>query len=93
MALWAARNQGIMFGGVSDEDVNEETMRSVFYNDLYVHLQLSFYLTRRLTLTQKRTSTGTQPLELAYLEASQEGKGEEGRRRTATQETCRRGGN
>lgn len=40
MALWAARNQGIMFGGVSDEDVNEETMRSVFWNDLHaLHLE------------------------------------------------------
>ncbi|KAL1742568.1 hypothetical protein HDZ31DRAFT_84034 [Schizophyllum fasciatum] len=39
MALWAAKNQGIMFGGVSDEDVNEETMRSMFYNDLHA-LQL-----------------------------------------------------
>ncbi len=27
---------GILFGGVTDEDTSEETMDSVFYNDLYV---------------------------------------------------------
>ena len=36
MALWAARNTGVMFGGVTDEDTSEETMESVFHNDLYV---------------------------------------------------------
>ncbi|THH30605.1 hypothetical protein EUX98_g3576 [Antrodiella citrinella] len=35
MALWTARNMGILFGGVTDEDTSEETMESVFYNDLY----------------------------------------------------------
>lgn len=36
MALWQARNMGIMFGGVYDEDKGEEGMESVFYNDLFV---------------------------------------------------------
>ncbi|KAI0821821.1 hypothetical protein BC628DRAFT_1392327 [Trametes gibbosa] len=35
MALWAAKNVGILFGGVTDEDTSEETMDSVFHNDLY----------------------------------------------------------
>ena len=35
MALWAAKAQGILFGGVSDTDKDEERMDSVFYNDMY----------------------------------------------------------
>lgn len=27
---------GVMFGGVTDEDTNEETLESVFWQDLYV---------------------------------------------------------
>lgn len=29
------RNMGVLFGGVTDEDTGEETMESVFHNDLY----------------------------------------------------------
>ncbi|KAH9917135.1 galactose oxidase [Epithele typhae] len=35
MALWATKNMGVLFGGVTDEDTNEETLESVFHNDLY----------------------------------------------------------
>ena len=35
MTLWAAKSMGIMFGGVTDEDKHEETLESVFHNDLY----------------------------------------------------------
>ena len=35
MALWPAKAMGIMFGGVTDEDKHEETLESVFHNDLY----------------------------------------------------------
>ena len=35
MTLWAAKSIGIMFGGVTDEDKHEETLESVFHNDLY----------------------------------------------------------
>lgn len=34
MALWPARNTGVMFGGVFDENFEEEGMESMFYNDL-----------------------------------------------------------
>lgn len=27
---------GVLFGGVTDEDTSEETLESVFHNDLYV---------------------------------------------------------
>lgn len=36
MTAWPAKNTGIMFGGVTDEDTDEETLTSVFWNDLYV---------------------------------------------------------
>jgi hypothetical protein len=34
MTLWAAKGMGILFGGVTDEDTGEETLESVFWNDL-----------------------------------------------------------
>jgi hypothetical protein len=37
MTLWPAKNMGILFGGVTDDDTSEETLESVFWNDLLVH--------------------------------------------------------
>ncbi|KAI0257724.1 hypothetical protein BC834DRAFT_920813, partial [Gloeopeniophorella convolvens] len=34
MALWAAKSMGIQFGGVTDDDPDEETLNSTFWNDL-----------------------------------------------------------
>jgi hypothetical protein len=34
MALWASKGIGVLFGGVYDDDKDEETLESVFYNDL-----------------------------------------------------------
>jgi hypothetical protein len=34
MALWAAKGMGILFGGVTDEDTDEESLVSVFHRDL-----------------------------------------------------------
>ncbi|KAI9462684.1 galactose oxidase [Russula earlei] len=34
MALWAAKGMGVLFGGVTDEDSDEETLKSIFWNDL-----------------------------------------------------------
>ena len=34
MTLWAPKGMGIFFGGVTDEDTNEERLESVFRNDL-----------------------------------------------------------
>ncbi len=36
MTLWGIRDLGVLFGGVTDEDTNEETLESVFHNDLCV---------------------------------------------------------
>ncbi|KAG8923409.1 hypothetical protein FRC02_011163 [Tulasnella sp. 418] len=41
MALWSTRSQGILFGGVSDEDKDEERLESVFHNDLSVSVFIS----------------------------------------------------
>ncbi|KAL1719131.1 hypothetical protein EV715DRAFT_290573 [Schizophyllum commune] len=88
MALWAARNQGIMFGGVSDEDVNEETMRSVFYNDLNA-LQLERNRWSSLTLKRpkkakgKKAAAASQPKKPAEKEAIEKTKEQKGRQRLA----------
>ncbi|KAJ4466274.1 galactose oxidase [Lentinula aciculospora] len=34
MTAWQAKEMGVMFGGVTDEDTSEETLESVFWNDL-----------------------------------------------------------
>jgi hypothetical protein len=34
MGLWSAKGMGVLFGGVTDEDNHEETLESVFHNDL-----------------------------------------------------------
>ncbi len=36
MALWPAKSQGVLFGGVSDVDKDEEQLDSVFYADMYI---------------------------------------------------------
>jgi hypothetical protein len=38
MALWQAKGMGVLFGGVTDEDRDEETLESVFHRDLSVYL-------------------------------------------------------
>jgi hypothetical protein len=43
MTYWASKGMGVLFGGVFDEEKDEESMESIFYNDLYV---LSLTLTR-----------------------------------------------
>ena len=44
MALWAAKNTGVMFGGVTDEDTNEETLESLFHNDLCVKIIVIIFI-------------------------------------------------
>lgn len=36
MSLWPTKSMGILFGGVTDEDTSEESLESVFHNDLCV---------------------------------------------------------
>ncbi|KAL1410610.1 Kelch repeat-containing protein 3 [Vanrija albida] len=37
MAHWASKGMGVLFGGVLDEEKDEESMESVFYNDLFAY--------------------------------------------------------
>jgi hypothetical protein len=34
MGLWSAKGIGVLFGGVTDDDRDEESLESVFWNDL-----------------------------------------------------------
>ena len=34
MAIWPTRQMGVLFGGVTDEDTNEETLTSVYHSDM-----------------------------------------------------------
>lgn len=34
MTLWPSRLMGILFGGVTDEDTTEESLSSVYHNDM-----------------------------------------------------------
>lgn len=36
MTLWAAKGMGVSFGGVCDEERDEESLESVFYQDMCV---------------------------------------------------------
>jgi hypothetical protein len=36
MTLWAAKDMGVSFGGVYDEEKDEESLESVFYQDMSV---------------------------------------------------------
>ncbi|KAH8915138.1 galactose oxidase, partial [Atractiella rhizophila] len=38
MALWGSKGMGIMFGGVVDTEEDEESLESVFFNDLHGYL-------------------------------------------------------
>ncbi|KAI5479162.1 Kelch repeat containing protein [Pseudohyphozyma bogoriensis] len=51
MALWAAKSMGVLFGGVYDDDKDEETLDSVFYNELF---GLNLNGTRWISLPLKR---------------------------------------
>jgi hypothetical protein len=35
MALWGSKSMGVLFGGVTDQEVDEERMASIFYNDMF----------------------------------------------------------
>lgn len=34
MAIWQAKNMGVVFGGIADEDTSEERLESVLHNDM-----------------------------------------------------------
>ena len=64
MAYWAAKNTGVMFGGVTDEDTHEETLESVFHNDLYVIRRTRYLSTFDFALQKWVPNHGKWPLVL-----------------------------
>jgi hypothetical protein len=36
MAIWPSKGMGVLFGGVSDVDKDEEQLESEFYSDMFV---------------------------------------------------------
>ncbi|KIK28314.1 hypothetical protein PISMIDRAFT_27711 [Pisolithus microcarpus 441] len=58
MALWSTRGMGVMFGGVTDVERDEEGMESVFWADLYgYHLENSKWTSIHLR-RPKKVGTG-----------------------------------
>ncbi|KAM0751250.1 galactose oxidase [Meredithblackwellia eburnea MCA 4105] len=58
MALWSAKNMGILFGGVSDDDKDEETLESTFYNELFGYNMASTGRWVSLPLKKKKKAGG-----------------------------------
>lgn len=58
MALWSTRAMGIMFGGVTDVERDEEGMESVFWTDLYgYHIETSRWSSMNLKRPKKTGGT------------------------------------
>lgn len=51
MTLWAAKGMGVSFGGVFDEERDEESLESVFYQDMWVFFIYPALLLERCRLT------------------------------------------
>ena len=86
MAVWAAKNMGVLFGGVTDEDTSEETMESVFHNDLYGY-QITGngrWVSMLLKRPKKKGGAGVQkkkvvqPVKPAWQEEAENGVDEDG---------------
>ncbi|KZO97259.1 galactose oxidase [Calocera viscosa TUFC12733] len=58
MAYWANRSVGIMFGGVFDNDRDEETLESTFYNDMYGYQTIGNGRWVSLMLKRPKKKTG-----------------------------------
>ncbi|KAF8609724.1 galactose oxidase [Ceratobasidium sp. AG-I] len=61
MALWSARSTGVMFGGVFDEDTSEETLESVFYQDMYGYQTTGNGRWISLSLRKQKQKGGKKP--------------------------------
>ncbi|KAG8928330.1 hypothetical protein FRC00_001795 [Tulasnella sp. 408] len=79
MALWAAKAQGVLFGGVSDVDKDEEQLDSVFYNDMFGYQTsgngrwVSMNLKKKKKMGGQKKEKGKNPAELRkYVEEEEE---------------------
>ncbi|EJD41287.1 galactose oxidase [Auricularia subglabra TFB-10046 SS5] len=58
MALWANKQTGVLFGGVTDVKEDEETIESVFYNDMYGYVASGNGRWISLTLRKPKKKAG-----------------------------------
>ncbi|BEJ13263.1 hypothetical protein CspHIS471_0304370 [Cutaneotrichosporon sp. HIS471] len=58
MAYWASKGMGVLFGGVLDEEKDEESMESVFYNDLFAYNPVGNGRWSSLNLKKKKKKGG-----------------------------------
>ncbi|KAH7925051.1 galactose oxidase [Leucogyrophana mollusca] len=59
MTIWSSKGMGILFGGVTDEDTDEESLQSTFWNDLYGYLLAGNGRWQSLTLKQPKKRGGS----------------------------------
>ncbi|GAA5977570.1 hypothetical protein JCM11641_006867 [Rhodosporidiobolus odoratus] len=58
MTYWANRGMGVLFGGVSDDDRDEETLDSTFYNELFGYATAGHGRWSSLQLRRKKKAGG-----------------------------------
>lgn len=84
-AMAPYKNRAVLFGGVYDDDVNEETLESTFYNELYTYQidtgrWFPMNLKRPKTAKKKKTKKGKQGGRAGGAGAEQDGDEESGKR-------------
>ncbi|KAG6811499.1 hypothetical protein H0H92_007147 [Tricholoma furcatifolium] len=77
MTMWSAKNMGILFGGVTDEDRHEETLESVFWNDLYGYQIPGKGRWVSMTLKRPKKKSGTQRKKKAPVPQPRRGRDED----------------
>ncbi|GAA5842487.1 hypothetical protein JCM11251_007329 [Rhodosporidiobolus azoricus] len=80
MAYWANKGMGVLFGGVSDDDRDEETLDSTFYNELFGYNTAGHGRWVSLLLRRKKKAGGgnkkkKKAAAIAAAIAGEEGKG------------------
>ncbi|KAF9369383.1 hypothetical protein CPB97_003639, partial [Podila verticillata] len=84
-AMAPYKNRAVLFGGVYDDDVNEETLESTFYNELYTYQidtgrWFPMNLKRPKTAKKKKTKKSKQEGRAGGAGAGQDGDEESGKR-------------
>ena len=77
MAYWTARQMGVMFGGVVDEEVSEEGLESVFLNDAYGYQTSGHGRWVGLALKRPKKKSGAGEKKRSKKEKEGEGEDEE----------------
>lgn len=75
MALWANKSTGVLFGGVTDVKEDEETIESVFYNDMYVRERYYIWRLLNTELQVRLRRLGQRTLDIAHSAETEEESG------------------